>query len=217
MFTDDELLMISGIQHFIYSPRQWAIIHVEQQWSENFQTFAGRELHNRADDPYIKEKRGDLIISRALPVSSHRLGVYGVCDAVEWKADKDGVSIKGHRGTFIPTVVEYKRGKTKVDHSDKLQVAAYVVCLEEMLKCHLSQGVLFYFKTRHREIVAVDQPLRVELGATVARMHEYFRDGYTPPITSTDEGKKSSLDEIVPPEIFNGGLASKYIERSLRE
>ena len=194
MYDDNELLMISGIQHFVYSERQWALIHVEQQWKDNYQTFSGHELHHRVDDPFIKEKRNDLIVSRSLPVSSHWLGVYGVCDAVEWRASDDGVKIAGHSGKYVPTVVEYKRGKSKVDHSDALQVAAYVVCLEEMLGCQLIAGELFYFKNRKRTPVNVDSALRQELKSTVERMHHYFDIGYTPPVSDNDEGKNSSFD-----------------------
>lgn len=217
LYSEDDLLMISGIQHFLYSERQWALIHVEQQWRDNYQTFAGRELHSRVDDPFIKEKRGDLVVSRSLPVSSRRLGVYGICDAVEWHRDDSGVAIPHHKGKYLPTVIEYKRGKAKLDHSDELQVAAYVMCLEEMLQCHLSSGELFYFKTRRRTHVEVSDDIRSELIATVERMHNYFDHGYTPPVTEKDDGKTSSLDEIVPPEIFQGGQASSYIEKRLDE
>lgn len=217
MFADDDLLMISGIQHFVYSPRQWALIHVEQIWQDNFQTYGGKELHSRVDDPYLKEKRGDLIVSRSLPVKSQELGIYGICDAVEWTVDDAGIEISGRKGKYLPTVVEYKRGKAKVDHSDELQVAAYVVCLEEMLHVQLSNAVLFYFKTRRRVIVDVNMNIRAELQATVQRMHEYFDSGYTPKLTEVDAKKKSSLDDIVPPELFKGGVASNYIAKRLSE
>ncbi|WP_155286296.1 CRISPR-associated protein Cas4 [Lacticaseibacillus zhaodongensis] len=217
MYSEDDLLMISGIQHFIYSERQWALIHVEQLWRENFQTYSGQKLHSRADDPFIKENRPELIVSRSLPVKSLRLGLYGICDVVEWRPSEDGVKISGHRGKYTPNVVEYKRGKAKLDHSDKLQLVAYIVCLEEMLDCTQIAGDLFYFKTKRRVHVEVTPELLSELQATVERMHKYLLDEYTPPVTKQDEEKTSSLDDIVPPDIFNGGKASRYIERRLHE
>lgn len=217
MYSEDDYLMISGIQHFMYSERQWALIHVEQQWADNFQTFSGRELHGRVDDPFIKEKRNDVIISRSLPVSSSKLGMYGICDVVEWHEADAGVPLPNRTERYVPTVIEYKRGKSKHDHSDELQLVAYTVCLEEMLHCDLNIGELFYFKTRRRDQVEINAELRKELSAVVSRMHKYFDNGYTPPVSKDDEGKKSSLDQLVPPEIFKRKNASSYIDRRIND
>ena len=94
-YRADQLLALSGIQHFVFCRRQWALIHVEQQWQENALTAEGRILHKRADDPFFTEKRGERIIARAVPVASYRLGLSGVCDVVEFNADPDGVGLPG--------------------------------------------------------------------------------------------------------------------------
>ena len=54
-YTEDEYLMISGIQHFKFCRRQWALIHVEQQWAENVHTVTGELMHKKAHDPYLTE------------------------------------------------------------------------------------------------------------------------------------------------------------------
>ena len=97
-YTDEELLALSGIQHFCFCRRQWALIHVERQWEENLQTVEGHLVHQRVDDPFFMESRGDVIISRAVPIVSYTLGLYGVADVVEYIRSEDGISLPGHEG-----------------------------------------------------------------------------------------------------------------------
>jgi len=93
MYDEDDFLMISGIQHFVFCRRQWALIHIEFLWSENERTIDGDIKHERAHDPFLSEKRGDIIITRDMPVFSHRLGISGKCDVVEFKKDENGVPL----------------------------------------------------------------------------------------------------------------------------
>ena len=99
-YAEDDYLMISGIQHFKFCRRQWALIHVEQQWAENEHTVIGELMHKKAHDPYLTEKRKDLLVVRALPVSSRTMGVSGECDIVEFRKCEDGVKLHGHRGFY---------------------------------------------------------------------------------------------------------------------
>ena len=126
-YTEDEYLMISGIQHFKFCRRQWALIHVEQQWAENVHTVTGELMHKKAHDPYLTEKRKDTIIVRALPVSSRELGISGECDVVEFQKCEDGIQLHGHRGLYSVFPVEYKKGKPKLTEEDKLQVGTGVM------------------------------------------------------------------------------------------
>ena len=96
--TDDDLLSISGIQHFVFCRRQWALIHIEQQWSENVLTVSGELMHQNAHDGTSTEKRGDVLISRGMPVKSRELGLTGVCDVVEFHKSSDGALLHGGRG-----------------------------------------------------------------------------------------------------------------------
>ena len=119
-YTEEEYLMISGIQHFKFCRRQWALIHIEQQWEENVHTVVGELMHKKAHDPYLKEKRKDTLIVRALPVSSRTLGVSGECDIVEFHKCEDGVKLFGHRDLYSIYPVEYKKGKPKKSDEDIL-------------------------------------------------------------------------------------------------
>ena len=135
---EEDYLMLSGIQHFVFCQRQWALIHIEQQWAENEHTTAGELLHKNAHDPYFNEKRKDIIISRAMPVVSRSMGVSGECDIVEFRKVPDGISLHGHRGLYQVYPVEYKKGSPKAGNADILQLTAQALCLKDCF-CQMHQ------------------------------------------------------------------------------
>ena len=120
MYEPDDCLMISGLQHFRFCRRQWALIHIEQQWAENLRTVEGELMHERAHDESLRESRGDTIITRSLRVYSLTLGLSGQCDVVEFRRSAQGVPLAGHDGLWLPYPVEYKRGNPKDDGCDEL-------------------------------------------------------------------------------------------------
>ncbi len=157
--VNDGDLLISGLQHFSFCRRQWALIHIEMQWDDNYLTVDGSLRHEKADDPEFTEKRGGLIVSRAMPVRSDRYGIVGKCDVVEFRADPSGVPIVGREGLWLPTPVEYKRGRSKVIDADRLQLCAEAICLEEMLCCPpIPTAYLYYMETKRREAGARGEP-----------------------------------------------------------
>ncbi len=113
MYGEDDYLQLSGVQHFAFCRRQWALIHIEQQWEENSRTVDGDIMHERVHDANFHEKRGDLVITRAMAVSSARLGISGECDAVELRRSEEGIELHGLEGKYTVTPVEYKRGRAK--------------------------------------------------------------------------------------------------------
>lgn len=167
-YNEDDFLMISGIQHFRFCRRQWALIHIEQQWQENVRTVEGKHLHERADQPEVREKRGDRLIVRALPVHSFRLGISGICDVVEFIRDPNGFELAGETGTYQAIPIEYKRGKPKRGDEDTSQLLAQAVCLEEMLACNIDRGFLYYHEIRHRVEVVFGEQERRQLEQYVA-------------------------------------------------
>ena len=174
-YAEEDYLMISGIQHFKFCKRQWALIHIEQQWAENAHTVTGELMHKKAHDPYLTEKRKDTIIVRALPVASRSMGVTGECDVVEFHRCEDGIRLYGHRGTFSVYPVEYKKGKPKSTSEDRLQLAAQAMCLEEMFSTQIPEGALFYGETKRREIVELTEELRAEVKTMFGEMHQYYQ------------------------------------------
>ena len=181
-YTEEEYLMISGIQHFKFCRRQWALIHVEQRWAENVHTVVGELMHKRAHDPYFDEKRKDTLVVRALPVASRQLGASGECDIVEFHKCDDGITLCGHRGTYSVYPVEYKKGKPKKTDEDKLQLVAQAMCLEEMFSTNIQEGAIFYGETRKRERVEFSDALRKEVKDMFQEMHEYYKRNYTPKV-----------------------------------
>lgn len=167
LIPEDQLIPISALQHWLYCPRQYALIHVEQTWQENQFTAEGRILHEKAHQG-TDETRGTVRITRSLPVASLTLGLTGQCDVVEFHAN----------GSIL--TVEYKRGKPKSHRADEVQLAAQAMCLEEMLETSIPHGLLFYGTNRRRINVAFDEPLRALVRSTLAEVRACFTSGKTP-------------------------------------
>lgn len=216
-YSEDEYLMLSGIQHFVFCRRQWALIHIEQQWEENFRTVDGEIMHRNAHNDTFHEKRGDLIIARGIAVSSPELGISGECDIVEFRRDDCGIEIFGKQGKFTVTPVEYKRGAPKIDKSDKMQLAAQAMCLEDMLCCTIPSGYMYYGETRRRLKVEIDEELRNETKQTILQMHDLFKRGHTPKVKRTKACNACSLKHICLPVLCGKKRASDYMREIVNE
>lgn len=166
----EELIPISALQHYLYCPRQCALIHVERLWAENRQTAEGRLLHDCADKPQIERRHGVRTIT-AMPLSSAELGIVGVADAVEFRVDEGGE---------YPFPIEYKRGRPKEHRADEVQLCAQGLCLEAMLGRKVTGGALFYGKTRRRKAVVFDHELCQLTLETILAVREMIRAGCTP-------------------------------------
>ena len=166
-FTEDQLLPLSALQHWLYCPRQCGLIHLEQAWAENKFTAEGQVLHHKAHEGPDESKAG-VRITRSLPVRSFNLGISGQCDIVEFHAD----------GRVVP--VEYKRGKPKSHRADELQLCAQAMCLEEMLGVKISSACLFYGENRRRTAVEFDETLRRLVTDTATALHSMIASRQTP-------------------------------------
>lgn len=215
MYEEDDFLMISGIQHFVFCKRQWALIHLEQQWAENTLTVEGSHLHEKADQPFIREKRNDMLTVRALPIHSRELGLSGICDVVEFIRDPNGVSIPKYQDSFLINPVEYKRGKQKMDLSDELQLTAQAFCLNEMLGSKIEKGEVFYFETRQRVKVDISIEKIDKLREITEEMHKYWQRRWTPVVKITKKCERCSLKDICLPVLSSKESASSYMKRRL--
>lgn len=212
---NEEFLMISGIQHFIFCRRQWALIHVEQQWADNLKTIEGEIVHEKCHDEKLVEKRKDLLICRGMRVFSKKLNVSGQCDVVEFKQNSTGAVLFGQQGFWQPYPIEYKRGKPKEDLSDILQLCAQAICLEEMLCCDISEGYLFYDEIHRREKVEITDELRQKVFDIFEEMNSYFNRGYTPKAKYDKKCKNCSLKDVCLPKISKIRSVSAYYKINL--
>ncbi len=211
-FNEEDFLMLSGIQHFAFCRRQWALIHIEQEWSENLRTAEGQILHENAHDPYFSESRKEVRIVRAMPVFSRTLGLSGECDIVEFvRADK-GITLKNAEGLYSVMPVEYKRGTPKEDECDVLQVAAQAICLEEMLLCEVNRGCIYYAQTRRRLYFEITPELKERVRAMATEMHVIFRKGRLPEVRRTKSCNACSLKDICLPSLSAARSAKSYTE-----
>lgn len=216
MYSEDDFLNLAGIQHFAFCRRQWALIHIEQQWSENLRTVEGNIFHKNAHNGTERELRGNTMIIRSMPVFSRELGINGICDVVEFKKDDSGVNLYGADGRWRPVIVEYKKGKPKDDDTDNLQLAAQAVCLEEMLLCKIEKGYLFYGEICHRTEVVFDDDLRNKLYSLTEEMHKYYNRSYTPKVKISKKCKACSLNEICMPVLCKDQSVIGYINNRIK-
>lgn len=198
MYSDDDLLPLSGLQHMAFCERQWALIHVEGLWEESSDTLRGRFFHERVDTAGYSCRAG-VRAERNVRLVSHRLGIYGVADIVEYHPEGD-----------VPVMpVEYKVGKPKVEDWDRLQVCAQVLCSEEMEGIRIDAGALFYGETRRREDVEITRELRERVASLAQRMHELFAQGLTPMGENSGKCNRCSLQNECLPRII-GRRVDKY-------
>ena len=207
-YAEDDLIMLSALQHYVFCQRQCALIHTEQVWAENRLTAEGRIMHERVHEEG-SESRGDVRIARGVPLRSLRLGLVGMADVVEFH--REGKDL------WRPFPVEYKRGKPKPDHSDLIQLCAQAICLEEMLSVSVPSGAIFYGRTRHRLDVAFDDALRRETEEAAGHARELIISGETPPPIYKKRCENCSLmGECLPKTAGKKSLVKQYLERMVK-
>lgn len=207
MYSEDDFLKLSGIQHFVFCKRQWALIHIEQQWEENILTAEGRDDHARVHDNQEKDYRDGKITIRGLRVSSKELGISGECDAVEFAQVSDGIVLKNHKGQWSVTPIEYKHGTTKSNDCDRLQVVIQAMCLEEMFSYKIENAYVFYFKNRRREEVTITDEIKDEAKKILEEMHLYMARKYTPKVKQSKRCNSCSLKDVCLPELQKNKLS----------
>lgn len=208
-YSEEDLIQLSALQHYIFCTRQCALIHIEQVWTENVLTAEGRLMHERAHEEGT-EKRGDVRVERGLPIRSLRLGLSGKADVVEFYKQSDG--------SWLPYPVEYKHGKPKPDDSDRIQLCAQALCLEEMLDKTIPEGALFYGKTRHRHDVVFDEVLRTETESVAEAVHKLLDSGCTPPPVYSKRCESCSLFEAcMPKTLQKKRTVNGYLKRMTGE
>jgi len=209
MYTEDDLLPLSALQHLIFCERQCALIHIEQAWAENLFTAEGRIMHERVHEEG-SESRGAIRIERGVPLRSLRLGLIGKADVVEFHRQTDG--------SWLPFPVEYKRGKPKKDDSDRVQLCAQALCLEEMLKVFVPDGALFYGKTRRRLDFALDGTLRKLTEETAMCLHELVTSEHTPKPVYTKKCDTCSLAGMcLPKTVGKRRSVQRYLSGAVQE
>lgn len=206
---DEELIPISALTHYAYCPRRCALVHIEQIWTENKFTAEGRIMHEHVHEEG-NESRGDVRIERGTALRSLNLGIIGKADVVEYHRQPDG--------SWQAFPVEYKRGKPKPDHCDKIQLCAQAMCLEEMLDTHIPAGALFYGKTRRRLDVEFDEALRQETRDAARLTYELIASKKTPGPVYEKRCKSCSLiAECLPKTVQKKRSVESYLKRILDE
>jgi CRISPR-associated exonuclease Cas4 len=214
-YTQDDLLPLSGLQHLLFCERQCALIHVEQVWAENRLTAEGRIMHERVHEA-DRESRGDVRIEYGVPLRSLKLGLIAKADVVEFHSKRSsGIETAE---IWLPFPVEYKHGKPKKDNSDKVQLCAQAMCLEEMLDVEIPEGAIFYGKTRRRQDVIFDSELRKETEEAAKRFHSLVESGKTPNPVYAKRCKSCSVYELcLPRTVEKKRSINRYLSDTMKE
>lgn len=208
MMEDDDLIPISALQHYLYCPRQCALIHLEQQWAENRQTAEGLLLHQQADRPQVERRHGVRTVT-AMPLVSPDLGITGRADVVEFHLSEIGEHA-------FP--VEYKRGRPKAHRADEVQLCAQALCLETMLGTPVETGALFYGQMRRRQEVAFDTVLRELTRQTIVDTRRMLASGRTPSATYDPRRcDRCSLIDVCHPRWLEQRHVEAWLRRQLDE
>lgn len=186
-WSDDELVMISALEHWSYCPRQCALIHLEQTYDENLYTLRGNRAHRAADEPGAAATRGVRIV-RGMPIWSERLGLTGRADVVEF-----------HDETPYP--VEYKAGSSRRWAHEAVQACAQAICLEEMLGIPVPAGAVWYNASRQRREVAFDTPLRALVEEMTAAVRAMMAGSRLPDAPNDQRCPKCSLFDACLPAL----------------
>lgn len=229
MFSEDDLLPISALQHLSFCERQWGLMYLENIWSENKLTAEGAALHDRAHEE-VSESRAGTIIARGLRVRSLELGLTGVADIVEFQQlddsqeiDQDtpgkpyAVSLENSFGLWRPFPVEYKHGKPKIDHCDLVQLCAQALCLEEMLEVSVASGAIFYGQPRRRTQVSFDSALRNETIELTDKLHKMTREGKTPVAKYEKKCRSCSLFDFCLPKVTSARSVQNYLNSCIED
>lgn len=220
MFTEDELIPISALQHWVFCPRQCALIHLDRAWSDNALTASGRILHERTHKSGA-EWHGAIRVVRSLPLRSLQFGLVGLADVVEFHPpDPDTPaeqqttipSLKGHWSVFP---IEYKRGRPKKNDCDRVQLCAQALCLEEMLGVVIPAGALYYGKTKRRTDVSLDEHLRNVTLDVARQVRLMLGQQQLPPPDHSRKCRSCSLNDACMPRRVGRSrpVADNYIKR----
>ncbi|MDO4605689.1 MAG: CRISPR-associated protein Cas4 [Helcococcus sp.] len=214
--NEEDYLYLSGICHYAFCKRNFSLIYLDDYWHDNIYTIEGIMNHQKADNPFIKEKRKDKFISRAMPVTSHKLKLAGKLDIVEFYKDSKGVKINGKKGNWMPYIIEYKRDKADL-FSNKIQLCAEVIALEETLNIEITTSCLYSYKKKRRQEITIDYKLR-EYTINIAKdMNESFDKKIYHKAKKSNKCKSCSLIDYCMPKISQRNKnVKKYLESYLK-
>ena len=219
MYTEDDLLPISALQHLEYCARRCALVHVEGVWAENVQTAEGRILHERVHQA-PSENVGGVRVARRLRLCSRQLGLFGIADVVEFhpteSCDERTVVLPGSPQRWNAFPVEYKRGRRKSEMSYLVQLCAQALCLEEMLGGFVPAGALYHGKSRRRQVVQLDAVLRTRTWNRAHELHRLIESDTVPEPVHGPKCKYCSLAEKCMPKLSPPQSARDYVARTLQ-
>lgn len=213
-YSDEDCIAISGLQHLAFCKRQWGLIHLDQEWAENFLTAEGRVMHERVDSGYQEFRRGVRQYS-GLHIRNLELGLYGRMDVLEVE-ETDGPSIDipwiNLSGNWKLRPVEFKHGKPKNHDADLIQLCAQALCIEEMTGIPITEGSIYYCEIRRRTEYSFSEDIRSRTIELTNEAHSLIKSGKLPTAEKNHNCKSCSLIEFCQPRVNQSARMEKYYQ-----
>ena len=213
----EESIQISGIQHYMYCRRSWALLYIENMWKDNYLTLDGDAVHEKVHDTNVKESRKDVFYERGVYISSEKYNLSGQCDLIEYHKNKNGILLKGKDDLWVIVPTEYKHGNGDSIDYDKYQLIAQMICLEEMFLTKIEYGYLYYKKSNKRIKIENTEEIKKELKKIISEMQDLMKRKYTPKIRKNKKCKNCSLLEICNPQVSNLKNIKSYMKEVIDE
>lgn len=151
---NDRTINIRCIQHYMYCPRRFALLEINDDWQENAYVVKANLQHHRVHDGSHKYSDSKKIVRSDIAVynDENDYDIFGVTDCIEFVRDSGGVQISGYDGFFNVRIVEYKPKAPKgidFNETDAIQVFAQKICADSIWNCN-SEAYIYYSDTRKR-------------------------------------------------------------------
>lgn len=200
--TPEPIVLLSALEHYMYCPRQCALIHVDGLWADNAHTIAGTRSHKRVDTAPSRTERGRRVL-RGVPLYSEVHGLSGRADAIEVQPDE----------SYVP--VEYKSG-TRHGMAAEIQLCAQALCLEEMQGVSIPHGFVWYAGPRKKALVELNHDLRERTLEVVEQVRAQLVTGKLPPAVWDQRCRECQLEPTCMPQvIFSPEQVLAYVSREV--
>lgn len=200
---------IRSIQHYMYCPRRFALLEINDDWAENAFVVKANLMHenvhsgSRSFESKEKIVRSDV----ALYCDAPELDIFGVADCIEFVRKKSGAYIEKLGENFDVDIVEYKPRKPKsgeYNESDAIQVYAQKICADSIFGCNCN-AYIYYGDVRRRVKLPFDGQEREKYDGLLRKylreMREILQSGEIPQRARGQKCSGCSLADMCFPKV----------------
>ncbi len=196
---------IRAIQHYMYCPRRFGLLELNDDWQENAFVVSGNIIHERVHSGEHSFSSKTVRAESSVQLYNDELDIFGVADCVEFREDKKAPYSEQLCGNYKVTLVEYKPTRPKngeISEPDAIQVFAQKLCADKIYGCDC-EGVLYYADVRRRvqlPFVEEYEKYYSTLTRLLREMREVLDSGVIPQRLSGQKCSGCSLESVCMPK-----------------